>query len=168
MSILLITVGSLKKNFSYLQPGIRDYLQRLNTYTRISLVEVQDSPVLPSKTSEQIMAQEADYLMPYIEKASYTIALSEHGQQMNSSQFSTAFFDRAWANRSNGGFLQGTQSPIIVIVGGALGLHPNITTRCNWTVSLSCMTFPHPMVRLIILEQLYRAFKIYRNEPYHK
>lgn len=168
MQVQLVVVGTLKKNFRYLQSGIDDYTRRLRPYAQVSVVEVADAPILPSKTSEQIMAQEASNILPYLRRGRYAIALSERGEELSSEKFSTAFFDRVWANRSNGGFLQGAQSPIIVIVGGPLGLHPQVTKQCNWTVSLSKMTFPHPMIRLIILEQLYRAFKIYRKEPYHK
>ncbi len=106
--------------------------------------------------------------MPYIQKATLAIALSERGEQLTSEQFSKAFFDRLGANPSNGGMTTPVSGPIIFIVGGPLGLSSSVLEQCHWTVSLSRMTFPHPLVRLILLEQLYRAFKIRRNEPYHK
>jgi 23S rRNA (pseudouridine1915-N3)-methyltransferase len=106
--------------------------------------------------------------LPYLKRAGLAIALSERGEQLTSEQFSTVFFERLGADPSNGGIpiMEGT--PIIFIVGGPLGLSSTVLGQCHWTVSLSRMTFPHPMVRLILLEQLYRAFKIRRGEPYHK
>lgn len=168
MQIQIIAVGRMKSGFSYLQPGIDDYLKRLKAYAAVSVIEVPDEPILPSKTSEQIMEKEAQRILPYMQKASYSIALSERGDEANSEKFSMAFFDRLGADPSNGGIPPTDSGPIIFIVGGPLGLHPSVLRECDWTVSLSRMTFPHPMVRLILLEQLYRAFKIRRGEPYHK
>jgi 23S rRNA (pseudouridine1915-N3)-methyltransferase len=168
MQIQILVVGRMKGGFSYLQVGIDDYLKRLKAYASISITEVPDESILPSKTSEQIMEKEAQRLLPYIQKAAYAIALSERGEELTSEKFSKAFFDRLGADPSNGGIPSNDSGPIIFIVGGPLGLHPSVLRVCNWTVSLSRMTFPHPMVRLILLEQLYRAFKIQRGEPYHK
>lgn len=168
MQIQLIVVGRMKDGFSYLQPGIDDYLKRLKAYATVSVVEVPDEPIRPSKTSEQVMALEAQRLLPYVRRAGYAIALSERGELCSSERFSEVFFDRLGGDPSNGGIPTGESRPIILIVGGPLGLHSTVMDQCHWTVSLSKMTFPHPLVRLILLEQLYRAFKIRRNEPYHK
>lgn len=183
MFIQLIAVGRLKGNFAYLNTGIEEYLKRIRAYAKISLIEVPDETVSPSKTTAQIMAREAERLFPYIEKASYTIALSEHGKLYDSQSFSEAFFQRnpflqgqsfatervsSGTNTTNGGTGAGSGRPMIILVGGALGLSESIIHRADWVVSLSPMTFPHPLVRLIFLEQLYRAFKIHRKEPYHK
>jgi len=168
MQIQIIVVGRMKSGFSYLTPGIDDYLKRLKAYASVSIVEVPDEPILPSKTSDQIMEKEAQRILPYVAKASYAIALSERGDALDSERFSTALFDRLGADPSNGGIPATDSGPIIFIVGGPLGLHQTVLNKCQWTVSLSKMTFPHPMVRLILLEQLYRAFKIRRGEPYHK
>lgn len=168
MQIQIIVVGRMKGGFSYLQTGVDDYLKRMRAYGSVSMVEVPDEPILPSKTPEQIMEKEAQRLLPYIQKSAYAVALSERGEAYNSEKFAAVLFDRLGANPSNGGMPLRDSGPIIFIVGGALGLHPAVINACQWTVSLSQMTFPHPMVRLILLEQLYRAFKIQRNEPYHK
>jgi 23S rRNA (pseudouridine1915-N3)-methyltransferase len=168
MQIHIIVVGKLKGGFSYLVPGIEDYLKRLKPYAAVSVIEVADEPILPSKTAEQIMEREGQRILPHIQKAAYAIALSERGDTLSSEKFSTAFFERLGADPSNGGIPSGDGGPIIFIVGGPLGLHPSVLSECQWTVSLSRMTFPHPLVRLILLEQIYRAFKIRRGEPYHK
>ncbi|MEM0951071.1 MAG: 23S rRNA (pseudouridine(1915)-N(3))-methyltransferase RlmH [Cyanobacteria bacterium P01_H01_bin.74] len=166
--ILMLVVGQIKKSLAYLQPGIDLYLKRLNHYAQVTVIEVADAPILPSKTTDQVLAEEAKSLMPYLEQAAYCIALSEHGKVMNSCQFAAHFFETVWPNRLNGGFSTGGHGSIIFIVGGPLGLHPEIINHSHLVLSLSAMTFAHPMVRLILLEQLYRAFKINRNEPYHK
>lgn len=168
MQIQIIVVGRMKGGFSYLQAGIDDYLKRLKVYASVSIVEVPDEAILPSRTDEQVMEKEGQRILPYIAKAAYTIALSERGETLTSEKFSAAFFDRLGANPTNGGIPTNDTRPIIFIVGGPLGLHPTILSKCHWTVSLSKMTFPHPLVRLILLEQVYRAFKIRRGEPYHK
>jgi 23S rRNA (pseudouridine1915-N3)-methyltransferase len=168
MQIQMIVVGRMKGGFSYLQAGLDDYLKRLKPYASVSMVEVPDEAILPSRTDEQVMEGEARRIRPYLSKAAYSIALSERGDALTSEKFSTVFFERLGANPSNGGIPGNDSRPIIFIVGGPLGLHPTILNECDWTVSLSKMTFPHPMVRLILLEQLYRAFKIRRGEPYHK
>lgn len=168
MQIQIIAVGRMKTGFSYLTPGMDDYLKRLKAYASVSIVEVPDEPILPSKTPDQIMEREAQRILPYVSKASYAIALSERGDALDSTKFSAALFDRLGGDTSNGGIPPTDSGPIIFIVGGPLGLHPVVLNKCQWTVSLSKMTFPHPLVRLILLEQLYRAFKIRRGEPYHK
>lgn len=168
MQIQIISVGKMKGGFSYLQAGIDDYLKRLKAYAPVSIVEVSDEPILPSKTSAQIMEREGERILPHIQRASYAIALSERGDQLSSELFSEVFFERLGANPTNGGMPTIEGGPIIFIVGGPLGLSSAVLQQCHWTVSLSKMTFPHPMVRLILLEQIYRAFKIRRGEPYHK
>lgn len=168
MHIQVLAVGKLKGGFAYLQPGIDDYIKRLKPYATVSLVEVPDEPIRPSVTEQQVMAREGQRLLPYIARAAYAMALSERGEQLSSQQFAAAWLDRVMANTPNGGTPNREGGPIIMIIGGPLGLHREVIQACHWTVSLSRMTFPHPMVRLILLEQVYRAFKIQRGEPYHK
>ncbi len=168
MQIHLIAVGRMKTGFSYIQPGLDDYLKRLSAYADVSIVEVADELISASKTPDQVMQLEAQRLLPWIKRASFAVALSECGKQFTSEDFSATLFDRLAVDPSNGGMPGTGGGPIIFIVGGALGLHTSVLDACHWTVSLSRMTFPHPLVRLIFLEQLYRAFKISRREPYHK
>lgn len=168
--IQLICVGRLKGNFSYLQPGIDDYLKRLKAFAKVEIIEVPDETISASVTEEQVMAREAERLKSFIDKAAYIIALSEKGKQYPSLQLAKEFEQRCLdlGNTSNGGTRQGGLQPIILLVGSALGLSPTVLQTSDWTLSLSKMTFPHPMVRLIVLEQLYRTFKILNNQPYHK
>lgn len=168
MKIQVVAVGRMKGGFSYLQPGIDDYLKRLSVHLPTEIVEVADEPIRPSRTAEQVMEAEARRIEPYLQKAAYAVALSEKGELLTSEAFSMALFQRLDADPSNGGIPLRRSGPIIFIVGGPLGLHRSVLERCRWTVSLSRMTFPHPLVRLILLEQLYRALKIRRGEPYQK
>ncbi len=164
----IVAVGRLKGGFAYLNAGVEDYLKRLQPYARVRVIEVPDEPITPSRTPEQVMAREAERLLPHIQRAALAIALSERGELLGSEKFAARLFGRLGANPSNGGLPTPDPGPIIMIVGGPLGLSPTVLEACQWVLSLSPMTFPHPMVRLIVLEQLYRAFKIHRGEPYHK
>lgn len=168
LRIQLIAVGRMKDGFSWLQPGIDEYVKRLKPYAAVTMLEIPDEPIRPSRTVEQVLAGEAQRILPHIRQSSYAIALWERGEALSSERFSAAFFDRLGADPPNGGMSVAGSGTIIFIVGGPLGLHPMVMERCHWTISLSPMTFPHPMVRLVLLEQLYRCFKIRRGEPYHK
>jgi len=168
--IQIICMGRLKGTFDYVQPGIDDYLKRLKPFTKVDIIELPDETITPSVTAEQILAREAAKIMPYIEKAAYTIALSERGHGYTSLQLAEEFARRGLdrGNPPNGGTRSGGSAPMILLVGGALGLSQTVLDASDWVVSLSKLTFPHPMVRLILLEQLYRVFKILNNQPYHK
>ena len=168
--IQLVAVGRLKKDSDYLQVGIAEYLKRLRPYARVSIVEVADEPISPTRTREQVIEAEGQRILSQMEKAGYTIALSERGQCLSSEALAHSLDQRGilQGNPLNGGMPTGRPGPIIVIVGGPLGLSQTVIDRADWVLSLSPLTFPHQLVRLLILEQLYRAFKIQRNEPYHK
>ena len=126
-------------------------------------------PLRHQKTPEQIMAAEGQRILPHINRASYTIALSERGDMVDSPSFSNRLAQCIYStNPPNGGTAHRGNGPIIVVVGGALGLCQTVLERADWILSLSRLTFPHPMVRLIVAEQLFRAVKIMNNEPYHK
>lgn len=168
LEIHIIAVGRLKGGFSYLNAGIEDYIQRMKPYAAVKIVEVPDEPITPSRTPEQVMQREGERLLSYVRRASLAVALSERGERMDSEKFAGALFERLGANPTNGGISPGDGGPIIFLVGGPLGLSQTVVRECQWVLSLSPMTFPHPMVRLILVEQLYRAFRIHRGEPYHK
>lgn len=170
MKILLVAVGKLKKDMAYLQTGIDEYLKRLGPYAKLEIVEVADETITPTKTRDQVIDAEGHRLATWMDRASYTIVLSERGQSYSSEQFA-AELDRRMisvGNTLNGGMPPTGSKPMIIIIGGALGVSQSVIQRADWVVSLSPMTFTHQMVRLIVLEQLYRAIKIQQNEPYHK
>ncbi len=173
LTIQLICVGKLKGGFSYLQPGVNDYLKRLKAFAKVELIEVPDETIAPSITDDQVMDREGERLVTMMKRASYVIALSERGKVYASPQLAEEFAKRCLdhhftGNPSNGGTPLTGSGPIMFLVGGALGLSPKVLEKADWVLSLSKLTFPHPQVRLIILEQLYRTFKILNNQPYHK
>ena len=168
MNIHLLAVGRMKGNAKYLQTGIDEYLKRLAPYAKIRLTELADEPPSPTRTEAACREIEGERLLAQIPEGAYVITLSEHGETYSSEVFSREWFKRTGGNPSSGGAPSGGSTPIIVIIGGATGLAPGVLRRSQWVVSLSPLTFPHQLVRLVFLEQLYRAFKIFRNEPYHK
>ena len=146
-------------------------MKRLRPYAKVEIVEVADEAITATRTAEQVMAGEGERLLAHIKRASYAIALSERGDHLSSERFAEQLFRKigaSGANPPNEGISSIGSGPILFIVGGPLGLSPEVIKECQWVLALSPMTFPHPMVRLIVLEQLYRAFKIHRGEPYHK
>jgi 23S rRNA (pseudouridine1915-N3)-methyltransferase len=170
MQIEILTVGRLKKESGYLQTGIEEYLKRLTPYAKVRIIEVSDETITSTKTRDQVLEVEGRRILAYLEKASYCIALSERGALLTSEQFATEWGKRmeSIGNPLNGGIGTPRTGPMMMVVGGALGLSQTIIHRADWVLSLSPMTYPHQLVRLVLLEQLYRAFKILRNEPYHK
>lgn len=169
MEIRIVAVGRMKGDFKYLQVGVDEYVKRMKPYARVSIVEVPDETVMASRTREQIMEKEAQRLLSHMDQAAYTIALSERGELMDSEALAETL-SGLWSmtNPPNGGIGDRGSGPMMFVVGGALGLSQTVLNRADRILSLSPLTFPHLMVRLILTEQLYRTFKILKNEPYHK
>ena len=149
--ITIITVGKIKEK--YLIEGINEYLKRISKYTKIKIIELEDESFDINKT----LKAEADKMIKHINKKSYIIALDINGNQMNSIDFSNLI-----NNKIN------LYSEITFIIGGSYGIDESIKKISNENLSFSKMTFPHQLFRLIFLEQLYRSFKIFNNETYHK
>ena len=159
LRITLITVGKVKER--YLRDAIEEYSKRLGRYCKLDIVEVADEKT-PEHASEgmerQIKAKEGERIAKHIRDDAYVIALAIEGRQLTSEQL---------AANINGLGLHGT-SHIQLIIGGSLGLDPAILKRADYLLSFSKMTFPHQLMRVILLEQIYRAYKINAGEPYHK
>lgn len=180
MTITLAVFGKLKQGFSYLSEGEADYLKRLQQFADVQLVELADEKLSASCPPEKAMAREAERLQPYLEQARWVVALSEQGRQWDSVGLSrqleqwleegavTPPSGGAGANRPNRGQRTPVSGGMLLVVGSAHGLSPAVCQQANVVWSLSKLTLPHPMVRIVVLEQLYRAFKILRNQPYHK
>ncbi|WAC04925.1 MAG: 23S rRNA (pseudouridine(1915)-N(3))-methyltransferase RlmH [Methanoregula sp.] len=159
MQISIVAVGKIKE--PYLNTGIAEYIKRLQPYVKIRVIEIADEKRpddLSPAQKQQVLAREGENVLSAITDGSSTVALAVNGQQFSSEDLA--------------GFLKkrevGGQSRITFIIGGDLGLSPAVMDRCDILMSLSPMTFTHPMVRLILLEQVYRAFRIMRGEPYHR
>ena len=148
--IKLICVGSIKEK--YLKDAIDDYLTRIKKYTKIELIEVKDS-----KIEEKALLDEEKEILKHIKDKDYVITLEIDGNMKDSISFSN-YLEKLEVEYNN----------IVFIIGGSLGLSDKIKELSNYKLSFSKMTFPHQLFRLIILEQIYRAYKIKNNETYHK
>lgn len=159
MQIRVIAVGRVKE--SYLADGIAEYTKRLRPYVKLRIAEVDDDrrPVnLSPSQQDQTLSREGEKILAAIPKGSVTIALAVDGKQYSSEELA----DFIRKHEVSGA------SQITFLIGGDLGLAPAVLKRCDLVLSLSLMTFTHQMVRLILLEQIYRTFRIIRGEPYHR
>ena len=159
MRITLITVGKIKEKF-YVQ-AIREYCKRLSRYCKLEIVEVADekTPDHASETVEtQIKDKEGERILKALKDDSYVIALAIEGK-MRSSEELAARIEQLGI---------GGESHLVFIIGGSLGLSKAVLDRADEKLSFSAMTFPHQLMRVILLEQIYRSYRIIHNEPYHK
>lgn len=155
----MVTVGKLKEK--YLLQGIDEYMKRLAPYAKVQIIEVPDEKApenLSKAEMEQVKNKEGERILSYIKQEQYVIALAINGQMLSSEQLAAKLDSLALYGNSN----------IVFIIGGSLGLSQSVVSRADMLISFSKMTFPHQLMRLILLEQVYRAFKINRGEPYHK
>ena len=151
--IKLVCVGKIKNK--HLEALINDYIEKINHYHKIKVIEVKDEPIKDNNKS--VLDKEADNVLKHIESNDYVILLDLHGKQIDSVKFASKL-DKLFISKST----------ITFVIGGSLGLGDALVKRSNERLSLSEMTFLHQMTRLIILEQIYRCFKINNNETYHK
>ncbi|PKM82143.1 MAG: 23S rRNA (pseudouridine(1915)-N(3))-methyltransferase RlmH [Firmicutes bacterium HGW-Firmicutes-14] len=159
MNITIIAVGKIKER--YISDGIGEFLKRLRPYADVEIKEAADEKApenLSPKEEDQVRGREADRIIRFIKPGQVVIALDIEGAAVSSEQL--AGMVREWG-------LAG-KSDLCFIIGGSLGLHRSVTDRADLRLSFGRMTFPHQLMRLILLEQIYRAFKINRGEPYHK
>lgn len=159
MNIDIICVGKIKEK--YLVDAINEYSKRLSRYCNLNILEVADekteenaSPALVDK----IKKSEADRIIKYIKNGAHVITLEIEGKQLSSTEFATKIEDIGTYGIND----------IQFIIGGSLGLHNDVIAQAKTHISFSKMTFPHQLMRVILLEQIYRAFRIINNEPYHK
>ncbi len=159
MKITIISVGKLKEK--YLKEGIAEYAKRLSRFCELEFIEVEDEQA-PENLSEaqelQIKKKEAEKILKRYKIGSLLVVLDIKGEKVNSEEF---------ADRLKSFFVSG-HSHITFIIGGSLGLDAFLINKANFRFSMSDLTFPHQMARLILAEQLYRGFKIINCETYHK
>ena len=159
MKITILTVGKLKEK--YWKQAIAEYQKRLGAYTKIEIIEVPDEKApenMSDKEVEQVKEKEGQRLLAKIKPQSTVITLEIQGNMLTSEGLAKNLQQR---------MVQG-QSDFTFVIGGSNGLHQDVLDRSNYALSFSKMTFPHQMMRVILLEQVYRAFKIMRGEAYHK
>ena len=158
-NINIICVGKIKEIF--FREAIDEYSKRLNSYCSLNIIELKDEkiPNNPSEKENQIIKEkEGTNILSHIKKDTYIICLDLRGKQYSSEEFSQKI-NNISTNIS---------SSITFIIGGSLGISQNVLKKANESISFSKMTFPHQLFRVILLEQIYRAFKIMKNETYHK
>lgn len=159
MKITVIGVGRLKEK--YWQAAIDEYSKRLSKYVKLDIVEVPDekAPENLSAAEEEIVKKnEGERILKNIKDGAYVIALAINGKMLDSEELSEFLNERMVRGAGH----------IVFVIGGSLGLSPEVLDRADYKLSFSKMTFPHQMMRVILLEQFYRAVKIMKNEPYHK
>ncbi|ALS75591.1 23S rRNA (pseudouridine(1915)-N(3))-methyltransferase RlmH [Planococcus rifietoensis] len=159
MNISIVTVGKLKEK--YLKAGIAEYAKRLGAYAKITEIEVADEKA-PEQLSEADMEivkkKEGERILAKIPQDAYVIALAIDGKMKTSEQLAKDMESLMTYGRSK----------VVFVIGGSLGLHDEVLKRADEKLSFSKMTFPHQLMKLILLEQVYRAFRIMKGEPYHK
>ena len=159
MNIKLLCVGKIKEKFY--RDAIAEYTKRLSRYCRLQMIEVADEKT-PDHCSEteaaQIKSKESARLLSNIKDNDYVIALAIDGKGWDSVGLADHLEQLAVSGKSSLAF----------VIGGSLGLHPDMLRRADESISFSAMTFPHQLMRVILLEQLYRSFRIRNHEPYHK
>lgn len=159
MKITVIAVGKIKEKF-YIQ-AIEEYTKRLSGYCKLEIIQVADEKTTESSTETEmnlIKQKEADRILKRIPEDAYVISLEIQGKMFDSMEL---------AQKINTLGVSGI-SHIVFIIGGSLGLHSSVSDRADFKLSFSKMTFPHQLMRVILLEQIYRSYRIINHEPYHK
>ena len=159
MKITILTVGKIKEK--YLKDAIAEYAKRLSRYCKLKIVEVEDEKPPDGASAameDQIKEKEAARLSKCLDEEAFLITLEIQGKMLDSESFSKTMEQICLRGKNH----------IQFVIGGSLGLHTSITERSDLALSFSKMTFPHQLMRVILLEQVYRSFRIQNNEPYHK
>lgn len=159
MNIQIVSVGKLKEK--YLKMGIEEYTKRLGAYAKVDVVEVPDEKApeqLSPADMEIVKKKEADRILAKIGADTYVIALAIEGKMKSSEQLASDLESLMTYGRSK----------IAFVIGGSLGLHEDVMKRSDEKLSFSKMTLPHQLMKLVLVEQIYRSFRIIKGEPYHK
>lgn len=159
MNITIVSVGKLKEK--YLKMGIEEYTKRLGAYAKVDIIEVADEKApesLSDADMEIVKKKEAERILAKVAADAHVIALAIEGKQKTSEELAGTIESLMTYGKSK----------IVFVIGGSLGLHSDVYKRADELLSFSKMTFPHQLMKLVLVEQVYRAFRIMRNEPYHK
>ena len=159
MNIKVITVGKIKEK--YIKLGIDEFAKRLSKYCNLEQVEVSDEKApetLSDKEMQMIKDKEGEKILAHVKENTYLIALAIEGKMISSEELAAKIQDLAISGKSH----------ITFIIGGSLGLSDSVMKRADYKLSFSKMTFPHQLMKVILLEQVYRGFRIIKGEPYHK
>ncbi len=157
-NIKLIVVGKIKE--SYLKEEINEYIKRLSRYCKLSIIEVDDEKIKENASLKDeliVKKEEGNRILKKLKDDDFVLLIDLHGQELDSVSFSKKLED-----------ILNNRSSICIVIAGSLGFDESLIKRANYRLCLSKMTFTHQMTRVIVLEQIYRAFKIMKNEVYHK
>lgn len=159
MNITILAVGKIKESFY--RDAIAEYQKRLGRYCRLEILEVADEPA-PERVSpaqaDAIKQKEAERILKRLREGSFVVTLEIAGKKYDSEQFAKKLENLGLTGKSQ----------LVFVIGGSLGLHASVSERADLKLSFSDMTFPHQLMRVILAEQIYRAFRIINGEPYHK
>ena len=156
MKIKIIALGKIKEKF--LKEGIDEFTKRLTPYVPMSIVELNPIEIKDENLTEKILLEEGEKILSCIKPQDYVITMEIGGKQMSSEEFSQKLTSL---------INDGTQE-VVFVIGSSCGLASKVSARANFKLSMSKMTFLHQFARLLLVEQIYRAFKILKNETYHK
>lgn len=159
MQIDIIAVGKIKEDF--IQKGLLEYQKRLGPYAKINIIEVNDekTPANASPAEEDaILQKEGEKVLNKIKSDSFVISLHIDGELLTSEDLAKSFEK----------LMVGGRSHLTIVIGGSLGLSQNVAKKADMKLSFGRLTYPHQLMRLILLEQIYRCFRIIKGEPYHK
>lgn len=156
MKIKIIALGKIKEKF--LKDGIDEFLKRLTPYTTIEIIELTPVEIKDENLTQRALEQESEKILANIKPDSYVITLEILGKQLSSEDFASKI-----SEITNSGI-----NELVFIIGSSCGIAPSVSNRANFKLSFSKMTFLHQFARLLLVEQIYRAFKILKGETYHK
>ena len=159
MIVKIICVGKLKER--YLRDAIGEYTKRLGRYARVSIIEEKDEPAaeaLSKRERAQILDTEGRRILDKINDRDYVVGLAIRGRELSSEDLASFIKDK----------MDHGSSTMCFVIGGSLGLSRDVENRADALISFSRLTFPHQLMRVILMEQIYRSFKIINHEPYHK
>lgn len=156
MKIKIIALGKIKEKF--LKDGIEEFKKRLTPYTNFEIVELQPIEIKDQNLTEKVLEQEGEKILSLVKPTDYVITMEIKGKQLSSEELAQKIKDIT--NDGN--------SELVFIIGSSCGLSIKVSNRANFKLSMSKMTFLHQFARLLLVEQIYRSFKILNNETYHK
>jgi 23S rRNA (pseudouridine1915-N3)-methyltransferase len=171
ISIELLCISKLKGRANqYIADGLAEFQKRLTPYCKFTITELPDEKQSAGTSDEQVKQAEGERLLKALQqRADYVVVMTEHAKAVDSPRFAEQLIERhPGLNTQSYGKQRKGGAHMVVVIGGALGLDPRVLAAADWQLSLSPMTFPHMLVRLLFIEQLYRAFRILNGEPYHK
>ena len=156
MNIKIIALGKIKEK--YLKEGVDEFLKRLTPYASVEIIEIAAIEIKDEHLTDKVLKEEGEKILSHIKPQSYVITMEIQGKMLSSEDFAQKIIEL-----TNDGV-----SEIIFVIGSSCGISPIVSNRANFKLSMSKMTFLHQFARLILVEQIYRAFKIIKGETYHK